>query len=74
MDPTGSFNINYTLLDGRIFAGDNADSSIVSGGYIVAPVAPQIPEPTLILLLGAAVLGACHLTRKRRQHRLIIGR
>lgn len=37
LDPTGSFNINHKLLDGRIFAGDSADSSIVSGGYIVAP-------------------------------------
>jgi hypothetical protein len=66
LDPTGDYQINHSVLDGRLFGGDSVNVSIVSGAIIVAPV----PEPTtfiagalLLLPLGASTL---RIMRKNR--------
>jgi hypothetical protein len=67
LDPTGNFQINHSVLDGRLFGGDTQNSSVVSGGNVNAPPSPT-PEPSFLGLLSAgmlAVIGA-HLRRNRR--------
>jgi hypothetical protein len=55
LDPSGIFNINNTILNGRIFGGDAGDSSII-GSTIDAPPFFQTPEPTSLVLLGVGLL------------------
>ena len=67
LDPNGDFQINHSVLDGRIFGGDTANVSIVSGADIVAPPA-QTPEPACFGLLSAglvALIGVEHLRNRR---------
>jgi hypothetical protein len=59
LDPNGDYQINHSVLDGRLFGGDTHNVSIVSGATIVAPV----PEPAtfiagalLLLPFGASTL------------------
>lgn len=63
LDLNGSFNINHSVLDGRIFAGDSLNSSIVSGGLINQP--SSVPEPTSILLFGTVLLGMGRVLSKK---------
>jgi hypothetical protein len=51
-----SFSIDWALMQEPLAIGD---FQLVNSGYIV----PNVPEPGVILLLGA---GALFLTRRRR--------
>lgn len=55
LDPNGTMSAVHTTLDGRIFGGDTHDMQIVSGDVIDAP---QVPEPSTLVVLG---LGLCGL-------------
>jgi len=59
LDLNGDFNINSTVLNGRVFSGDALNSSIVSGGDVIAPPPPQpplVPEPGTLALIGSALV------------------
>lgn len=43
----GGSNVNDSLLNGRIFARDTTNSSIVSDGDVVAPRPPSLSPPAL---------------------------
>jgi hypothetical protein len=60
LDPTGNFQINHSVLDGRLFGGDTQNSAIVSGATIVAPV----PEPAALALAGLGLLMASFRFRR----------
>ena len=52
LDPTGDFQINHSVLDGRLFGGDSVNSSFKSRANLVAPPAP-VPGP----VVGAGLPG-----------------
>lgn len=66
LDPNGNIQINHSVLDGRVFGGDTANLSIVSGANIDAPPAPpMVPEPVSVLLLGTVLVLTGKLLRRR---------
>jgi hypothetical protein len=48
LDPTGNFQVNHCVIDGRVIGRDTQNSSFVSGANLTAPV----PEPSSAILAG----------------------
>jgi len=64
LDPTGDFNINEAVLNGRLFGGDSLNSSIVSSGCIHQPHS-AVPEPKRVLIpLGFGLVVALVFRKK----------
>jgi hypothetical protein len=63
LDPNGDFQVNHSVVDGRVIGGDSVNSSIVSGGEVNAPTVT--PEPTSMLLFGTGLLALGGVLRRR---------
>ena len=64
LDPTGDFQANHSIIDGRIIGGDTKNSAFVSGATLFAPAAP-LPSSALagLSLLGVLACGRLMLRR-----------
>jgi hypothetical protein len=69
LDPTGDFQINHSILDGRLLGGDTHNSAFVSGAYLVTPTV-SVPGPVVgaglpgLVFAGGGLLGWWRRKRK----------
>jgi hypothetical protein len=62
--PTGDFQVNHSVINGRVFGGDSKNSAFVSGANLNAPL--SVPEPSsLVSFASAALLLASYRLRRR---------
>jgi hypothetical protein len=64
LDPFGSMSAVHTDIQGRFFGGDSSNMQIVSGANITSPP-PRVPEPSTLLLIGAALAGLGGALRRK---------
>jgi hypothetical protein len=58
LDPNGAISVVHSVLDGRVFGGDDSNLQIVSGDTLTAPPGNEsLPEPSSIVLLATALVG-----------------
>ena len=58
LDPTGNFQANHAVIDGRIFGGDSQNSSLVSGLDLNAPASVPPPGNLTLAVIALASFAA----------------
>jgi hypothetical protein len=67
LNPTGDYQVNHSVVEGRVIGGDTKNSAFVSGANLDAP---PVPEPSELVALSAMSLlgvgGAFFLRRRAK--------